>query len=141
MRFWDTSAVVPLLLREPATSEVAVLFDSDSSMAVWWATPVELESALARSHRQRRIDEAGWRQAVRLARELTDACLEIQPVEAVRRQALRLARTHPLRAADALQLAAALTWCENRPDGVGLVTLDDRLLTAATKEGFDVLPR
>ena len=40
---------------------------------------------------------------------------EVLPAEAVREQAARLLRLHPLRAADALQLAAALVWADSPP--------------------------
>jgi hypothetical protein len=48
---------------------------------------------------------------------------------------LRLLRVHPLRAAGALQLAAALEWAGAPPDGE-LVTFDERLREAAVREGF-----
>ena len=46
---------------------------------------------------------------------------------------------HPLRAADALQLAAAFLAAERRPASLELVTLDDRVAAAARKEGFAVI--
>jgi uncharacterized protein len=48
--------------------------------------------------------------------------------------------THALRAAEALQVAAALTWCDESPRGERFVCLDERLKQAARREGFDVLP-
>jgi hypothetical protein len=64
----------------------------------------------------------------------------VAATEGVRRRAARLLAIHPLRAGDALQLAAALVWCEETPDGEAFVCLDERLRAAAAKEGFDVLP-
>ncbi|MFY9343542.1 MAG: hypothetical protein WAT39_13685 [Planctomycetota bacterium] len=55
-------------------------------------------------------------------------------------RARRLLANHPLRAADACQLAAALIACRERPDALGFVTLDSRLAEAARREGFTVLP-
>jgi uncharacterized protein len=46
---------------------------------------------------------------------------------------------HPLRAADALQLAAAFAAAEGRPGSLELITLDDRLCLAARKKGFAVV--
>lgn len=43
-------------------------------------------------------------------------------------------------AADALQLAAALDWCDGNTCGESFVCLDDRLRGAAALEGFRVLP-
>ena len=64
---------------------------------------------------------------------------KIRPTERVRRAAARLLRVHPLRAADALQLAAAIVGSEDRPETLPFVTLDDRLADAATREGFRVI--
>jgi hypothetical protein len=47
-----------------------------------------------------------------------------------------LLRVHPLRAAGALQLAAAYLVAERRPSTLEIVTLDDRLRHAGRKEGF-----
>jgi hypothetical protein len=54
--------------------------------------------------------------------------------------AIRLLRVHALRAADALQLAAALVWADGVPSGSVLHTHDRRLATAAEREGFEVRP-
>jgi predicted nucleic acid-binding protein len=57
----------------------------------------------------------------------------------VREAAVRFLRVHPLRAADALQLAAAFVAAERRPSSLEVVTLDDRLAVAARKEGFALI--
>jgi len=59
----------------------------------------------------------------------------VQPGDGVREQALRLRRLHPLRATDALQLAAAYEWAGTLPGGA-FVTLDDRQRDAARREGL-----
>ena len=64
----------------------------------------------------------------------------VVPTEPVRQRAYRAHSVHALRAADALQLAAALAWCEDKPAGERLVTLDERLRTAAKREGFLTVP-
>ena len=74
----------------------------------------------------------------RRASELVETCHAVIDVEDVKRQAQRLLRLHPLRAADALQLGAALEWCAGRPAGRVLHTLDARLAAAGRREGFDV---
>jgi predicted nucleic acid-binding protein len=51
----------------------------------------------------------------------------------------RLVRIHPLRAADALQLAAATVAAEGQPANLPIVTMDDRLTLAADREGFPVV--
>lgn len=133
MIFWDSSAVVPLLVAE-SQSAAALDLAASSGMVVWWGTPVELESAIARREREGLLPGAG-RARVLLA-ELSGAWVEVLPSEDVRTESRRLVRVHPLRAADATQLAAALVWCARRPGGVALATLDASLATAAEREGF-----
>ena len=69
-----------------------------------------------------------------------DAANVVQPGDELSSKALRLLGVHPLRAADALQLAAALLWAREIPGGRDFVCLDERLRTAAILEGFHVLP-
>ena len=68
------------------------------------------------------------------------AGIEIQPSESVRGTAERLLGVHPLRAADAFQLASAIQWCQGLTAGNGLVVFDRRLREAGYAEGFTVLP-
>lgn len=139
MRFWDTSALVPLLLREPATERVIDLLKTDPEIASWWASPVEFASAVARLRREGQLTSADESRMLAGVDSIVAASYEVQPGEELRRIALRLLRVHPLRAADALQLAAALAWAGSPPfDGAELVTLDERLGGAAVLEGFVV---
>jgi hypothetical protein len=64
---------------------------------------------------------------------------EVVPSDAVRDRAESLLHTYPLRAADSLQLAAALVWCRNRPKGRTFISADTRLCEAAAHAGFTVL--
>jgi uncharacterized protein len=77
---------------------------------------------------------------LRTLRELAECWQVVVPGAAVRDTAMRLLMVHPLRLADALQLAAALAWADGRPVGRELVTLDERLAAAARLEGFAVRP-
>jgi predicted nucleic acid-binding protein len=140
VRFWDTSAVVPLCVAEPATARVRQLAQSDGALIVWWATRTECLSALARQRREHHIKPTVDVQARRVLRDLTEAWSEVLPGEDLRRRSERLLAVHALRAADAFQLAAALLWSRGRTSGQGFVCLDDRLREAAHHEGFDVLP-
>ena len=139
MRFWDTSALVPLLLEQDATREVLDLLSHDQDLAVWWGSPGECASALARLRREERLTLDQEEQALALLGSLRDAWLEILPSEEVRHRAFRLLRVHPLKAADALQLAAARIWAGSS-DNPELVTYDERLAVAARLEGFRVVP-
>jgi predicted nucleic acid-binding protein len=139
MRFWDSSAIVPLLVDEPASQATLAEYRRDPEQAVWWATKVECVSALSRLERDGSLDGNAVRQALERLEWLAGAWLEVQPVERTRRIALRLLRVHPLRAADALQLSAALIAAEDEPASVDVVTFDDRLAQAAEREGCRVV--
>jgi hypothetical protein len=140
MRFWDSSAIVPLCVVEPNSATARALVDRDPAISVWWATRTECVSALARRAREGAIEPAGARAARRVLAALAATWVELLPSETLRETAERLLAVHPLRAADAFQLAAALAWCGGRPPGHGIVTLDDRVRDAAAREGFDALP-
>jgi predicted nucleic acid-binding protein len=102
-------------------------------------TPVEVWSAVCRLRREGLLDSPGVRTARRRLRALVDRWIEIDYLHAVRQRAQRLLETHPLRAADSLQLAAALVLVADQPDRFAFVTLDERLAEAAEREGFDVV--
>jgi hypothetical protein len=135
VKFWDSSALVALLLQQPQTKRVRQWLEEDDELVVWWGSAVECASAIARLHRDGHLSAPAERDARFLLDLLRKSWFEVQPGDAVREQALRLLRVHSLRAADALQLAAALEWAGTPPEG-GFVTLDDRLLEAAQREGF-----
>ncbi len=139
MRFWDTSALVPLLVHEDATEAVRTHYAADAAVIVAWATPVECASAISRAEHD---DSLTSREAVAaFARldELARVWREVEPSNDVRDVARRLLRVHRLRAGDALQLAAATLAADCRPASLAFVTLDDRLEAAALKEGFIVI--
>jgi hypothetical protein len=48
VRFWDSSALVPLILREPRTDWAKRLLDEDGELVVWWGSAIECASAIAR---------------------------------------------------------------------------------------------
>lgn len=139
MRFWDTSALVPLVLEQESTETVTRLLDADPEIAAWWGSAVECASAAARLRREERITVEEEGQALAIVRRLRDSWMEVLPSEEVLEQATRLLRVHPLRAADALQLAAARVWAGSE-GGAGFVTFDERLGLGARLEGFRVLP-
>lgn len=138
MRFWDSSAVVSLLAGEATTEAMQALAREDPEMLVWWGTETECVSAIARLERQGDLPAAATREALERLDGLAEAWSEVQPVEGARRAARRLLRVHSLRAADALQLAAAVVAAEGDPASLEIVTLDERLADAASREGFVV---
>ena len=136
MRFWDSSALVPLLVRQRATGRMRSLYRSDSGVLAWWGAAVECESAISRLEREgllRRRSAAAAR--ARLDR-FAATWHEVQPSERLRENARRFLRVHDLRAADAFQLAAASAAAEGRPGALAVVCLDDRLSAATEREGF-----
>lgn len=139
MKFWDASAIVPLLVSEPTTQRVQALARRDPDMLVWWGSEVECVSALARLERAAALDAKGFALASNRLKQLADGWHEIEASDVVRESATRFLRVHPLRAADALQLAAAFVAAERRPSSLDFFTLDDRLADAARKEGFVVV--
>ncbi len=139
MRFWDTSAVLPLIVREGTSTTVAGLLREDGDVAVWWVTSVECAVALSRLVREGTLNEASEEEACSRLDRLSGNWSETQPNDEVRSLAALLSRQHPLKAADALQLAAALVWCGRDTEDREFVCLDGRLRQAASAEGFDVL--
>ncbi len=139
MRFWDSSAVVPLLVDDAMSAEVTRWLDEDPQMVVWWGTPLECSSALARVEREGGLDSKILTGAGRGLQALQQAWHEVQPTGLVRETAIRMLRVHPLRSMDALQLAAATIAAENRPSLLEFVCLDKRLAQVAQREGFQVI--
>ncbi len=140
MRFWDTSAVVPLLVAEVLSPLSEKVLRSDREMAAWWCTSVECASALARRERESALTPEAVTAALALLDELESSWIVINPVPPLALTARRLLRTHVLCAADALQLAAALVLCESRPQDLPFVCLDEQLRRAAHREGFALVP-
>jgi predicted nucleic acid-binding protein len=140
MRFWDSSGIVPLCLKEPMSDRVIGLMKADEDIVVWWAAKVECLSAVARRRREGVLNDEDERKAGEILSVLSAGWSEIQPTEPVRQRAGRLLAVHPLRSADAFQLAAALIWARENPSGLEMVCLDQNLREAAGKEGFTLLP-
>ena len=138
MSFWDSSAVVPLLVEQAASSRVAPWITADDAIVVWTLTPVEVVSALRRLVREQALDEGAAHLAEARLNEIIRTAHVVVDVEQVKSLAARLLRLHPLRAFDALQLGAALLWAEAAPQGHAFHTLDRRLALAAQREGFVV---
>jgi uncharacterized protein len=140
MTFWDASAVIPLCVDEVQTQLVRDIAKKDGGLVVWWGSIVESYSAFARLRRDRSLSSDEEAEGLGVLSELANAWTEIEPSDDIREITRRLLRNYPLRAADSLQLAAALVWCDKTPKGHHFVCLDIRLREAALKEGFTVIP-
>jgi uncharacterized protein len=136
MKFWDSSALAPLFAAETRTRAVQSAYTRDPEALVWWGTPVECASAIARLERDGALSASSAAESFSRLDALAPSWMQIDPSDEIRESARRLLRVHALRAADALQLAAALVAAERRPSTLAFVTFDDRLRDAAGKEGF-----
>lgn len=130
---------MPLLLLEQSTATMKDIFGRDRAVFAWWAAEVECVSALARVERERRLSPDDLAFAYRRLRVFCTSWYVIQPNETLKEIAKRLLRVHPLSAADALQLAAAVVASRHNPRSLEFVCLDNRLSTAAQREGFGVV--
>jgi len=139
LAYWDTSALVPLCVRQSITAQAIALYKNHDAV-VWWATPVEIASALARLVRMKQLDSSDWAKARKLSKRLADSWSVIQPSDALRAKAIQLLERYDLRAADSFQLAAALEWCEDDSQGRVFLTTDRKLREAALLSGFDAKP-
>lgn len=140
MKFWDTSALLPLCLKEPQTGKVQDLVQQDGDLVVWWGALIEGYSALARLRREKVLTREEELQSRQMFLRLSSQWTEVRPSNLVRDQASRVLLLHPLRAADAVQLAAALVWAGSQTTSLEFVCLDHRLREAAAREGFQVIP-
>lgn len=136
--FWDTSALVPLCVDQSTSASVHVFFIR-YSLVVWWAAETEVHSAMARLHRSDHLTTKEQEVSIGYLLELASSWQEILPSEEVKAEARSLLYTYPLRAADSLQLAAAMIWCRKKPQGRTFICSDARLSEAAAQAGFTVL--
>ena len=135
--FWDASALIPVCVNE-AASRQAHSYLRRFAPVVWWGSPVEVQSAICRLHREREISDQEKHGAVGRLRLLSGAWREVLPNDQLRDLAIQILDKHSLRAADSMQLAAALVWCEQRPPRRNFICGDRRLALAANAVGFSV---
>lgn len=140
MRYWDASAIVPLLVQEPRTAEARALLTEDAGIVTWWGTRIESTSAIARLERAAALTPRQAGEAIEVLRAIAAGWHEILPADVVRETACRILRVHSLRAADSLQLAAATVMAGGHTSQAWFVAFDDRLREAASREGFLVGP-
>lgn len=106
---------------------------------VWWATVVEIRSALERLLRLKELNTTEHAGAEKRLVHLQRTWTEIKPEGALRSDAERLLSRFPLRAADALHLSAAMTWAMGRPQGRVFISGDAVLFQAAERLGFQAV--
>jgi uncharacterized protein len=140
VRFWNSSALLPLISEEALSSVVAGLLIDDGEIVVWWGTWLECSAAVSRLRREKSLHEAGEEEARAALNRLAGNWVEQRPTDDTNLLAMLVWKRHPFKAADTLHIAAALRWCEGETNGTGFVCLDSRLCQAASDRGFEVLP-
>ncbi len=140
MRYWDASALVPLIVAEPNTESSRKWLSDDRHIVTWAWTRTEIVSALERRVREGALSRPQRREALSRLMAFADTWDEVTDMLAVRSRACSLLARHPLRAADAGQLGAALLVREQIAEPLNFVCLDRRLALAAEQESLTVTP-
>jgi uncharacterized protein len=125
MSFWDSSALVPLCTNEPRSISAGKLWKQFPQRFVWWETSVEICSALARLEREKIITPQKRLSAEKRLKVLEKVWTEIQPAARIKELARTFPAQHKMKAADSLQLAAALVWCNEQPKGRAFISGDE----------------
>jgi hypothetical protein len=140
MRYWDSSALAALHVEQAATPPIRDLYQRDPVILTWVLSEVEVRSGVARLTRTGDLGRQETQTVLLRIDSFWEEVHEIAMVEAVKVRAKRLLGVHVLRAADALQLGAALAGAYDSPLGWEFVCLDQQLGMAAQREGFSVVP-
>ena len=139
MRYWDASALVPLIVAESDSEQARGWLAEDDHIVTWVWTRTEITSAIERRTREGLLSRQQRREVLDRLGVLAGGWDEVTDVLAVRSRAEALLARHPLRAADAGQLGAALLVQEQLAGALTFVCRDQRLLTAADVEGLRLL--
>ncbi len=134
MRYWDASALVPLVVAEPRSPLARAWLSDDDHIVTWAWTQTEITSAIERRTRDGTLSREQRRETLRRFDALAESWDEITDVLPVRARANALLARHPLRAADAGQLGAALLIQEQMAGVLTFVCLDSSLAWAAERE-------
>lgn len=139
MRFWDTSALVPLILDEPSSTRMRAIFADDPDILTSAFTTIEIASAVWRRRHAEQLPLAAHQEADELFATLSMTWTELAVSQDAIDSAIGTMSRQTLRAGDALQLGTALI-AAGRASKLEFVTLDEDLKAAARAEGFPVLP-
>jgi len=135
--FWDSSAVLHLCVPGRAKGRAKSILQS-APPVIWWGTPVEVQSALARLKRQGALSEGAYQASRERLAAMMASWKQVQPAGLVRDLAMDALERLPLKAADAFQLAAGLAWSKQKPRGRLFVSNDVHLSSCARELGFEV---
>lgn len=137
--FWDTSAIIPLCVRQDSTPEARRVGRMFSKRIIWAGTRVEITSSISRLKRMGEIDARNMSVARRQWKKFLGPAHEVKEMSRLLSLAVDLPEQYGIRSLDAFQLAAALVWCNEKPSNRPFVCSDKRLSEAATAAGFDVV--
>lgn len=136
--YLDASALVKLFVAEPESEALNQALAGAEDVIVSDLALTEMASALGRRSREGRLPPAESRRLQREAEKLAAAYYRAELTPPIHRRAERLllsSRDIPLRALDALHVAAALA-----SNAATVVTYDPRLRAAAVSQGLFVVP-
>lgn len=138
MRYWDTSALLPLLLKQRCSENIREIIKEDKAISTSWISKVELSSAICRLEREGHISEIELDSLLRRVDMLIQSCCIVHPSEKLSDRAMRALRSHSIKSLDAIQLASALIVSKDVTNNFEFITLDKQLGNIARKEGFIV---
>jgi predicted nucleic acid-binding protein len=130
---------VPLNVNEERSADMRALLTSDPDQIVWWGTQTEC-TRRCRARPEKASSPLGEAWARVVLFYLIQSWSEVQPSGRLRAQAEGFLDAQPLKAADALHLAAAFVWCSGQTRDREFVCLDRQLRNAAGNVGFTVIP-
>jgi uncharacterized protein len=135
--YFDSSALVKLVLDEPGSPLAGELWDAcDGALSSRLAYP-EVRAALAASARNHDLDADELREAEQSWEEFWAATRKVELTPDVEQHAGQLARSHALRGADAVHLASALAVDDN---DLVVAVWDRRLHSGVLAAGVQVAP-
>jgi predicted nucleic acid-binding protein len=133
--YFDTSAVVPLLIAEAGSARAASLWDNADRVVSARLLYPETRAALAQAQRLGRITPRNLRNAVIDFDAMFEEMDLVELDDPLARRAGELAEAHRLRGYEAVHLAAA---DRIRDPDVVVIAGDSALLEAATIEGMSI---
>ena len=134
--FFDTSAIVPLCVAQPSSRKARQVYRSFTRHVVAWTASIEAAGGIYRAVRVGGLSESNAKRALGRLAQFEKRWTEIIASDRVRHAAITVLSIHDLRAGDAVQLASALVWCNNKPRHRSFVCFDQNLVVAARSVGF-----
>jgi predicted nucleic acid-binding protein len=139
MLFWDSSALLAIILHESSAALLRPFLDEDPEVASSFITPLEIVSTIWRRQHADLFSLAQVQDVDQLYSVITKNWITLGDTRTID-VALRLVARQPLRTGDAIQLASALEVADREGVMLPFVTLDEELGAAARAEGLRVLP-